>query len=121
MGPGSSTSGREVYAMRSVSVPRSYTMAQSGLRGSVSAGINILYADEIRILDNTLGQGSRSSPKARIYLRSSDKQFLFSNGTSAESYTIRPFDTLVIVRHNLGAMTATNSLLYNQPNREMNP
>jgi hypothetical protein len=122
IGPGASGSTGETYYVRSVNLPRRTLMSESGLKPILTGGISVLFADEVRILSNTQGLGSKTSPKARIWLRSTDNTFRFTPGNaSAESYELLPGDAVIIVRRNTGNVTATNAPTYTPPTRTMTP
>lgn len=114
--------GTESYNLRAITTPRRTTIAETGLKSVLTAGINPTAADEIRVLDNSAGAGSKSSPKFRIWLRSTDNTFRYTPGTaSAEAHTFDPGDLLVIVRRNPGTPTATNRPFFTAPGKNVNP
>ncbi len=74
-----------------------------------SGGVNVTASDEIRILDNTDGQGSTHTPKARIWLDAKTSTFVFTapRSGSAEDYMIAPGEALIVIRKRAPALVWT--------------
>lgn len=70
------------------------------LEAGFVGGLNVAQSDEVRILDNTDGQGSSRTPKARIWLNAKSSQFEFTAPRSgpAGDYAIEPGEAIVVVR-----------------------
>lgn len=121
---GSGAAGtNETFHVRSLQIPRWTSIAQTGLKSSgLVSGINPTVADEIRILSNVGGVGTKVSPAYRIWLRSTDNTWRYTPGNlNAEGHVFEPGQTLIIVRHNAGTATITNALHYTIPGKNINP
>ncbi|HEY8241797.1 MAG TPA: hypothetical protein VIH35_10140, partial [Kiritimatiellia bacterium] len=115
--------GQTNYSVLSWGTPYRVKIAQLGLVGaSFSGGVNITRSDEIRIMDNSSGMGSRQMPKARIWRNGASTNFLLSPLNSiANDYIVEPGDAIIIVRKRGPSLTWTNRLLYSVPGKNINP
>lgn len=116
-------SPNETYHLRSLQIPRRTTLAETGLKNAgLVAGINPTVADEIRVLSNAGGVGSKVAPAYRLWLRSTDNTWRYTPGNaSAEGHVFEPGQTLILVRRNAGTVTVTNALNYTIPGKNINP
>jgi hypothetical protein len=93
--------GETNYAVLAWPRNKPITVRELGLRESgLAGGRNPSQADEIRVLDNEGGMGSRKAPKARIWLNDATGGFEHSppDGGSAEAFVIGPGEAFIVVR-----------------------
>ena len=105
------------------------TPLETALNGLQLTGdpTNSMNSDEIRVLA-TNGVGSFSSPRARIWYRSSDSTYRYfpTYGSPAinagSSFMVEPGEMIIIYSKMSGtAKTWTNSLLYSAPTKNISP
>jgi hypothetical protein len=127
-------SGGSVAAPRfhvlSYSKPTRVAVSDLGFRGSGFVGNNNgNLADEIRILQPG-GNGSLTSPKARLRLRSDGTTWqyysvnpdAFPGGVpAANAYVVEPDEAIIVIRRNGNDMNWTNRTFYTAPNKDMVP
>jgi hypothetical protein len=110
------------YSVLSWGTPYRVRVAELGLIGaSFSGGVNVTRSDEIRILENSSGIGSRQMPKARIWRNGTTNFMLAPSGALANDYIIEPGDAVIIVRKRGPSMVWTNKLYYTVPGKNINP
>jgi len=115
--------GQTNYNVLCYALPSQVAISNLGLKGAgFVGGANVQRSDEIRILDNSAGMGSLSSPKRRIWMNNSTN-FVFAPpySGSAESYIVEPGEALIIVRKRGPSITFTNRMLYSVPGKNVNP
>jgi autotransporter-associated beta strand protein len=114
--------GQTNYSILSWGTPYRVKVKELGLIGAgFTGGVNVTRSDEIRILDNSRGFGSRMTPKARIWRNNSTNFYLSPSGVLANDYIIEPGDAVIIVRKRGPSLMWTNQLYYLPPGKNINP